>query len=86
MEPAELVRGGRRADPRRVLWLNLEDDYWTKQGRESVDAVVLFGAVLMLTAVGRKPLFELLAMTRRGPRTRALLRGRRAALHHPRRR
>jgi len=47
--------------------------------------VVLFGAVLMLTAVGRKPLFELLAMTRRGPRTRALLRGRRAALHHPRR-
>jgi len=47
--------------------------------------VVLFGAVLM-TAVGRKPLFELLAMTRRGPRTRALLRGRRAALHHPRQR
>jgi hypothetical protein len=28
-----------------ALWLNLADDYWTKQGRESVDVVVLFGAV-----------------------------------------
>jgi hypothetical protein len=29
-----------------ALWLNLQDDYWTKQGRESIDAVVIFGAVL----------------------------------------
>ena len=29
-----------------ALWLNLEDVYWAKEGRESIDAVVLFGAVL----------------------------------------
>lgn len=29
-----------------ALWLNLQDDYWTKQGRESIDAVVLFGSLL----------------------------------------
>jgi hypothetical protein len=29
-----------------ALWLNLEDVYWARQGRESVDAVVLFGAAL----------------------------------------
>jgi hypothetical protein len=31
-----------------ALWLNLEDVYWAKQGRESVDAVVLFGALLSM--------------------------------------
>jgi hypothetical protein len=36
-----------------ALWLNLEDDYWNKQGRESVDAVALFGSLLGLTAVGK---------------------------------
>jgi hypothetical protein len=36
-----------------ALWLNLQDDYWTKQGRESIDAVVLFGALLGITASGR---------------------------------
>ncbi|HYU20941.1 MAG TPA: hypothetical protein VEQ11_19815 [Chloroflexota bacterium] len=29
-----------------ALWLNLEDVYWEREGRESIDAVVLFGAVL----------------------------------------
>jgi hypothetical protein len=29
-----------------ALWLNLEDVYWTREGRESIDAVVLFGALL----------------------------------------
>ena len=30
-----------------ALWLNLDAaDYWTSQGRESIDAVVLFGALL----------------------------------------
>lgn len=67
-----------------ALWLNLEDDYWTEKGRESVDAVVVFGAVMLLTAIGRKPLVEVLAMSRRTPRSRALLRRRRAVLHHPR--
>ena len=36
-----------------ALWLNLEDDYWTKQGRESIDAVVLFGSLLTLSVLGR---------------------------------
>ena len=35
-----------------ALWLNLEDDYWKKQGRESIDAVVLFGALLALSVLG----------------------------------
>jgi hypothetical protein len=35
-----------------ALWLNLEDDYWTSKGRESIDAVVLFGSVLTLGALG----------------------------------
>jgi hypothetical protein len=35
-----------------ALWLNLEDDYWTSKGRESIDAVVLFGTVLLLGALG----------------------------------
>jgi hypothetical protein len=42
-----------------ALWLNLEDDYWTKQGRESIDAVVLFGSLLSLSVVGRGFLTEL---------------------------
>ena len=31
-----------------ALWLDLEDVYWTKQGRASVDAVVLFGGLLSI--------------------------------------
>jgi len=42
-----------------ALWLNLEDDYWTKQGRESIDAVVLFGSLLSLSVLGRGFLTEL---------------------------
>jgi hypothetical protein len=29
-----------------ALWLNFEDVYWARQGRESIDAVVIFGALL----------------------------------------
>jgi hypothetical protein len=36
-----------------ALWLNLEDDYWTKQGRESIDAVAVFGALLALSVLGK---------------------------------
>ena len=43
-----------------ALWLNLEDDYWTKQGRESIDAVVLFGSLLVLSMLGRSFVRELL--------------------------
>ncbi|MFZ2032877.1 MAG: hypothetical protein WAW53_03885 [Candidatus Dormiibacterota bacterium] len=40
-----------------ALWLDLEDVYWTKQGRASVDAVVLFGGVLSIGLWGR-PFFR----------------------------
>jgi hypothetical protein len=43
-----------------ALWLNLEDDYWTKQGRESIDAVALFGSLLVMSVLGRGFLKELL--------------------------
>lgn len=51
-----------------ALWLNLEDDYWTKQGRESIDVVVLFGSLLTLSVLGKGFLSELLrgALRRRG--------------------
>ncbi len=35
-----------------ALWLNLADDYWTKQGRESIDAVALFGSLLVFSVLG----------------------------------
>jgi hypothetical protein len=36
-----------------ALWLNLDAmAYWSKQGRESIDAVVLFGALLSITTWG----------------------------------
>jgi hypothetical protein len=44
-----------------ALWLNLEDDYWTKQGRESIDAVVLFGSLLVLSVLGKGFFKELLS-------------------------
>ena len=31
-----------------ALWLNLEDVYWEREGRQSVDAVLLFGALVSL--------------------------------------
>lgn len=35
-----------------ALWLDLEDVYWSRQGRASVDAVVLFGGVLSIGVWG----------------------------------
>lgn len=67
-----------------ALWLNLEDDYWSKQGRESIDAVALFGSLLMLATTSRSLLSELArTTTRRKPKT-ALSRGERL-LRQPRR-
>jgi hypothetical protein len=43
-----------------ALWLNLQDVYWERQGRESVDAVVLFGALLAVGAWGG-PFFRAVA-------------------------
>jgi hypothetical protein len=31
-----------------ALWLNLQDVYWAKQGRQSVDAVAVFGGLLSI--------------------------------------
>ena len=47
-----------------ALWLNLEDVYWAAEGRESIDAVVLFGALLSAGFWGRPFLHELARETR----------------------
>ena len=37
-----------------ALWLNLQDTvYWTREGRASLDAVLLFGAALLIGIWGR---------------------------------
>jgi len=50
-----------------ALWLNLADDYWTKQGRESIDAVVLFGSLLTLSVLGKGFLRDLVGLDRARP-------------------
>ena len=42
-----------------ALWLNLKDVYWGKQGRESIDAVMLFGSLLSMGLIGKDFLREL---------------------------
>jgi hypothetical protein len=42
-----------------ALWLNLQDVYWAKQGRESIDAVAVFGGLLSIGVWGR-PFFRAL--------------------------
>lgn len=39
-----------------ALWLNLRDVYWAREGRASIDAVILFGALLAAGSWGA-PLF-----------------------------
>jgi ClpX C4-type zinc finger len=46
-----------------ALWLNLADDYFTPQGRESIDAVILFGSILSIGFWGQ-PFWK--ELTRRG--------------------
>ena len=48
-----------------ALWLNLQDDYWTKQGRESIDAVAIFGSLLAVAASGHRLARELGGVARR---------------------
>jgi hypothetical protein len=48
-----------------ALWLNLEDVYWAKQGRESIDAVVLFGTLLWMSLLGKDFLADVARMARR---------------------
>jgi hypothetical protein len=40
-----------------ALWLNLRDVYWAKEGRASLDAVVLFSA-LLLVGISGAPLWR----------------------------
>lgn len=35
-----------------ALWLNLRDVYWSRQGRASIDAIVLFGSLLVIGTSG----------------------------------
>jgi hypothetical protein len=42
-----------------ALWLNLEDVCWSPQGRASLDAVTLFGVVL-LAGIGGKAFLQAL--------------------------
>jgi hypothetical protein len=43
-----------------ALWLNLQDVYWARQGRESIDAVVVFGGLLSVGLWG-SPFFNAVA-------------------------
>jgi hypothetical protein len=40
-----------------ALWLNLRDVYWAREGRASIDAVLLFGSLLAIATWGA-PLFK----------------------------
>ena len=43
-----------------ALWLNLQDVYWERQGRTSIDAVLLFGTLLGIGVLGH-PFFRAVA-------------------------
>lgn len=36
-----------------ALWLNLRDVYWEREGRESIEALLLFGGLLAVGLLGR---------------------------------
>jgi hypothetical protein len=39
-----------------ALWLHLDDVYWSEQGRQSIDAVIVFALMAGLLAVGLSPI------------------------------
>jgi hypothetical protein len=41
-----------------ALWLNFQDVYWARQGRESIDAVVIFAALLSVGIWGHPLMIE----------------------------
>jgi hypothetical protein len=49
-----------------ALWLNLKDVYFVREGRSSIDAVILFGSLLAISAWGA-PLFAALARGKTRP-------------------
>src|ERR1700737_2583597 len=53
-----------------ALWLNLRDVYWAREGRASIEPVILFGAVLAAGSWGA-PLFKRVAKQQsRAPKSR----------------
>ena len=50
-----------------ALWLNLQDVYWQRQGRASIDAVVLFATLLSMGVWG-EPFFKALGTRVAAPR------------------
>jgi len=53
-----------------ALWLNLRDVYWAREGRASLDAVVLFGVLLLIGWRGRPLLRALLGGGRKSGQPR----------------
>ena len=49
-----------------ALWLNLKDVYWSPEGRTSIDATILFGALLAAGSWG----FPLFKSRTKQPKTR----------------
>src|SRR5579872_4241583 len=69
-----------------ALWLNLEPDaYWTREGRISIDAVILFGGILAMGAWGA-PFFRGLSRmwNKRTQWGNGLGKGMRASIRHAR--
>src|ERR1700758_4436326 len=65
-----------------ALWLNLEPDaYWTRQGRLSIDAVILFGGILAMGAWGA-PFFR--GLSRMWGKRVAVGKGFRSTIRHAR--
>lgn len=55
-----------------ALWLNLDPEaYWNREGRESIDAVILFGAVLSIATWGLPFFAALTGRRKNSPATRA---------------
>jgi hypothetical protein len=48
-----------------ALWLNLQDVYWSRQGRESIDAAIIFATVLFMGLWGQRFFGELMQEAKR---------------------
>jgi hypothetical protein len=68
-----------------ALWLDLEDEYWSQEGRKSVDAAVAFGNLLAMSAAGRGLAGALVRVLARRSPARAARFSVRAAVRQPRR-
>jgi hypothetical protein len=52
-----------------ALWFDLQDDYWSKAGRKSIDAVALFSSLLTAGVAGRDALHEVGLVARKARQT-----------------